>query len=174
MRDFPSHMERDVLMFNVPLRLVAYLRVALTRMAGSHDAPRSAGLALTRRGLPPDTIRQAVLSAITLGLRGALQGKKPRTTQKRALSTVRSESSIGAFAFDSGNPPKINLSPFFPLPFFPSAPGAVLTPKLAEWCETNIPNLKMVDIGVGAHFLQESHPHLLGPEIARWYHSLGA
>jgi len=57
---------------------------------------------------------------------------------------------------------------------FYSAPGAVLTPKLAEWCETNIPNLKMVDIGVGAHFLQESHPHLLGPEIARWYHSLGA
>ncbi len=30
-------------------------------------------------------------------------------------------------------------------------------------------NLKVVDIGLGIHFVQGDNPHLIGTEIAGWY-----
>jgi haloalkane dehalogenase len=50
-----------------------------------------------------------------------------------------------------------------------STPGAIVTPDVVEWCKENLPNLKIVDIGPGLHFIQEDNPHKIGEEIAKWY-----
>jgi haloalkane dehalogenase len=41
-----------------------------------------------------------------------------------------------------------------------------------EWCQQNLKNLRLVNIGQGIHFLQEDNPHLIGSELANWYSSL--
>ena len=51
-------------------------------------------------------------------------------------------------------------------------PGALITAPVVEWCQQNLPNLKVVDIGPGKHFVQEDNPHGIGTELASWYSSL--
>jgi haloalkane dehalogenase len=53
-----------------------------------------------------------------------------------------------------------------------ATPGALLTQEHVAWCRQNICNLHSVPIGPGLHFLQESSPHRIGTEIARWYRHL--
>ena len=51
-------------------------------------------------------------------------------------------------------------------------PGAIMRGPLMEWCRKNVRNLKAVDIGPGAHFVQEDRPHEIGEAIAEWYEGL--
>ncbi len=46
-------------------------------------------------------------------------------------------------------------------------PGAILR-NLVGWCRQSIANLKAVEVGPGAHFLQEDDPHGIGEAIAAW------
>ena len=55
---------------------------------------------------------------------------------------------------------------------FSATPGALIPAPVVEWCRQNLPNLKVVDIGPGIHFVQEDNPHLIGTELANWYGSL--
>ncbi len=55
---------------------------------------------------------------------------------------------------------------------FTVTPGALITAPVVEWCQQNLSNLKVVDIGPGIHFVQEDNPHLIGTELANWYNSL--
>ncbi|MFQ6083397.1 MAG: haloalkane dehalogenase [Candidatus Aminicenantia bacterium] len=55
---------------------------------------------------------------------------------------------------------------------FYATPGALITAPVVEWCQQNLKNLKLVDIGQGIHYLQEDNPHLIGSELANWYSSL--
>ncbi len=55
---------------------------------------------------------------------------------------------------------------------FYATPSAILPSPIVEWCRQNLKNLKTVDIGKGIHYLQEDNPHLIGSELAKWYHSL--
>jgi len=48
-------------------------------------------------------------------------------------------------------------------------PGAIIRDEGVDWIKDHFPNIKMVDIGKGIHFIQEDHPHLIGKEIAKWY-----
>ncbi len=51
-------------------------------------------------------------------------------------------------------------------------PGAIMREPLVEWCRNNMRNLKTVEIGPGAHFVQEDQPHAIGEAIAEWYRGL--
>ncbi len=51
-------------------------------------------------------------------------------------------------------------------------PGAIMREPLLEWCRKSVRNLKMVDIGAGAHFVQEDQPQAIGEAIADWYRGL--
>ena len=53
-----------------------------------------------------------------------------------------------------------------------ASPGALLTDEHVAWCQHNINNLESIYIGPGLHFLQESSPHRIGSEIAKWYRNL--
>ena len=55
---------------------------------------------------------------------------------------------------------------------FCATPGALVPAPLVEWCQHHLPNLKVVDIGPGIHFIQEDNPQLIGTELANWYSSL--
>ena len=55
---------------------------------------------------------------------------------------------------------------------FSCTPGALIPAPVVEWCQQHLPNLKVVDIGPGIHFVQEDNPHLIGTELANWYRSL--
>ena len=51
-------------------------------------------------------------------------------------------------------------------------PGALMREPLVEWCRNSMRNLKSVEIGPGAHFVQEDQPHAIGEAIAEWYRGL--
>jgi haloalkane dehalogenase len=51
-------------------------------------------------------------------------------------------------------------------------PGAIMREPLVEWCKQNMRNLKTVEIGAGAHFVQEDQPQAIGEAIAEWYRGL--
>ena len=53
-----------------------------------------------------------------------------------------------------------------------ATPGGIIDAQAVAWCQQNLPNLKVVDIGPGIHFIQEDNPHLIGTELANWYSSL--
>ena len=55
---------------------------------------------------------------------------------------------------------------------FYADPGGIITSRAVEWCQSNLKNLKTVNIGPGIHYLQEDNPHLIGSELAAWYKSL--
>lgn len=38
-----------------------------------------------------------------------------------------------------------------------------------EWIGSNFPNITVVDVGKGIHFIQEDNPHVIGTELAKWY-----
>ena len=66
---------------------------------------------------------------------------------------------------------KLQKSPLPKLLLY-AAPGALLTRPHVDWCKANIANLESVFIGPGSHFVQESSPHRIGRELARWYKRL--
>jgi len=45
---------------------------------------------------------------------------------------------------------------------------AIKAPEVA-WCKEKLPNLQVVDLGPGKHFLQETHPDRIGQAISRWF-----
>jgi haloalkane dehalogenase len=53
-----------------------------------------------------------------------------------------------------------------------ATPGGLVTAEHLEWARKNIKNLQTVPLGAGSHFLQESSPHRIGTEVARWVRSL--
>lgn len=61
-----------------------------------------------------------------------------------------------------------------PLPklLFAVEPGALIPPPLVAWCRANLPNLEVVELGLGLHFIQEDHPHAIGQRLAEWVRRL--
>jgi haloalkane dehalogenase len=47
-------------------------------------------------------------------------------------------------------------------------PGGLVSPPVVAWCRANLPNLEVVSVGAGIHYLQEDHPHEIGAAIATW------
>lgn len=57
-----------------------------------------------------------------------------------------------------------------PLPklMFTAEPGGIVRAEVAAWARANLPNLEVVPLGAGIHYLQEDHPHAIGRALARW------
>lgn len=51
-------------------------------------------------------------------------------------------------------------------------PGALVTAEHLEWARDQIQGLETVPLGFGLHFVQESSPHEIGREVARWIAAL--
>jgi haloalkane dehalogenase len=47
-------------------------------------------------------------------------------------------------------------------------PGAIMRAPVVAWCKAFLPELTIVDVGPGVHFLQEDHPHEIGRALAQW------
>jgi haloalkane dehalogenase len=51
---------------------------------------------------------------------------------------------------------------------FTASPGGMMSPPLVAWCRENLPNLEIIDVGAGIHYLQEDQPHAIGRGLAAW------
>ncbi len=47
-------------------------------------------------------------------------------------------------------------------------PGALVPAPVVAWCRASLPNLEVVALGPGRHYVQEDHPHELGRALASW------
>lgn len=56
----------------------------------------------------------------------------------------------------------------YPKLLFVGDPGALVSPAFAESFAAQLPACRLVQLGAGAHYLQEDHPATIGTEIARW------
>ena len=52
--------------------------------------------------------------------------------------------------------------------FFYAEPDAFMPKLVRDWIIENIPNLKVVNIGKGIHFIQEDNPDLIGEKLNDW------
>lgn len=60
----------------------------------------------------------------------------------------------------------------FPKLLFFGDDGVAIKGPEVEWCRENLANLKVIDLGHGKHFLQETHPDKIGEELSAWYQSI--
>lgn len=44
----------------------------------------------------------------------------------------------------------------------------LITAEVVKWAQSNLPNLKVVHIGDGLHYIQEDNPHEIGKAISEW------
>jgi haloalkane dehalogenase len=56
----------------------------------------------------------------------------------------------------------------YPKLLFAGDPGALVSPAFAEHFAASLHNCKLVQLGAGAHFLQEDHPETIGRSVAAW------
>jgi haloalkane dehalogenase len=47
-------------------------------------------------------------------------------------------------------------------------PGVLVLAPLVAWCRERLPNLEVVELGPGRHYLQEDHPDAIGRSIGDW------
>ena len=52
---------------------------------------------------------------------------------------------------------------------FYAEPGLIIQKNDINWISGHFPNIKMVNLGKGLHFVQEDHPHKIGRELKAWY-----
>ena len=50
--------------------------------------------------------------------------------------------------------------------------GIAIKEAEIAWCREKLANLHVVDLGDGIHFVQETHPDLIGKELSNWYAAL--
>jgi haloalkane dehalogenase len=56
----------------------------------------------------------------------------------------------------------------YPKLLFVGNPGALVSPAFAERFAATLHNFQLVQLGAGAHFLQEDHPETIGRSVAAW------
>jgi len=47
-----------------------------------------------------------------------------------------------------------------------------VTAPVVAWAREHLPNLEIVSIGPGLHFVQEDNPHEIGAQLAAWVRRL--
>jgi haloalkane dehalogenase len=56
----------------------------------------------------------------------------------------------------------------YPKLLFAGDPGALVSPAFAERFAAGLYDCRVVQLGAGAHFLQEDHPETIGRSVAAW------
>jgi len=56
----------------------------------------------------------------------------------------------------------------YPKLLFSGNPGALISPAAAKACAAQLPNCRHVELGPGAHYLQEDHPNAIGQALRAW------
>jgi haloalkane dehalogenase len=62
----------------------------------------------------------------------------------------------------------------YPKLLFVGTPGALISPVVAEKFAAGLQNCRLVQLGAGAHYLQEDHPETIGRSVATWIEQVEA
>ena len=108
--------------------------------------------------------------------------KEEFDTYKRPYPTVKSRKPVRVWPQEipiNGKPKRVHdkvasysewlMQTELPKLCFYVGSGGLIKEDDVAFIRENMPNVRMVDLGEGKHFLQEDHPHRLGQEIADWY-----
>jgi haloalkane dehalogenase len=60
----------------------------------------------------------------------------------------------------------------YPKLLFAGDPGALISPAVAEAFAQGLHDCKLVQLGAGAHYLQEDHPDTIGRHVAAWINDI--
>ncbi len=60
------------------------------------------------------------------------------------------------------------LASEMPKLMFHVSPGALIPPQAADWLKERLSNLDSINLGEGAHFIQEDYPTEIGTALADW------
>ncbi|MEM8553058.1 MAG: haloalkane dehalogenase [Pseudomonadota bacterium] len=52
--------------------------------------------------------------------------------------------------------------------YFAATPGSLNPQAVAEFFASSLPNIEVVNVGAGLHFIQEDQPHAIGEALRRW------
>ncbi|BDS10266.1 haloalkane dehalogenase [Aureispira anguillae] len=55
---------------------------------------------------------------------------------------------------------------------FYAKPGMLIPIEEVDWIRSNFPNITMIPLGKGSHFVQEDYPDLIGSELKKWYQTI--
>ena len=47
-------------------------------------------------------------------------------------------------------------------------PGLLINETVAQWCEANLPNCQVANVGQGLHYIQEDCPREIGQATSTW------
>lgn len=125
------------------------------------------GNAFVERVLPGSVIRK--LSDEEMAVYRA-----PFTTPKSRKPTWRLPNELPV----AGEPADVNemleqahralASSLYPKLLFAGSPGALVSPAFAEAFAAKLHDCQLVQLGAGAHYLQEDHPETIGRSVAEW------
>ena len=92
---------------------------------------------------------------------GEVAARKPIHVFRQEIGNPNNQAIIQAYAaFLAASPiPKL---------LFDFTPGAITSDLQVEWVRANLPNVTIVDGGVGIHYVQEDEPKRIGQAIAEW------
>jgi haloalkane dehalogenase len=62
----------------------------------------------------------------------------------------------------------------YPKLLFAADPGALVSKEFAERFAAGLNNCQLIQLGAGAHYLQEDHPDAIGRAVARWFGEIEA
>lgn len=55
---------------------------------------------------------------------------------------------------------------------FYADPGMLIPIEDVPWIKENLPNITMIDLGKGTHYVQEDYPHEIGKGLLTWYRGI--
>lgn len=121
-------------------------------------------------------IEQMLFGSVTRGLT-----EQEKAFYRQPFPTVKSRKPIWKFPNEvpiEGSPKNVNdaITAYVewlkhtdvPKLLFYVDGGTLISPAKAHWAERAFPNLHLVHLGNGGHFLQEEHPNKIGMQLQSW------
>jgi haloalkane dehalogenase len=99
------------------------------------------------------------------------QSRKPILTFPRELPIAGEPADV--YAMSERDHAALRASTYPKLLFF-GDPGALVSPAAATEFAAGLRDCRLVDLGPGAHYLQEDHPTAIGNAVAAWLADIGA
>ncbi|UCI07659.1 haloalkane dehalogenase [Mesorhizobium sp. B1-1-8] len=93
------------------------------------------------------------------------QSRKPALRLPRELPIEGLPADVAAISAHDHRALRLST---YPKLLFAGDPGALISPQAAKEFASTLKNCRFIDLGPGAHYLQEDHPDTIGKAVAGW------
>ena len=134
-------------------------------IAGEHDTPRS-----TETGSILRTLSKQEMDAYRAPF-PTPQSRRPILALPRDLPIAGEP--VDVYAMSEHDQTALRASTY-PKLLFSADPGALISPARAKAFAAELRNCRHIELGPGAHFLQEDHPDVIGQALRAWIAEIAA